>query len=239
LVVASGHGDHDLFTMRTDGSKQYLITRNDMFDGYPSFSPDGTWIVVARDTGLTRLNASGSQAKILVPIQDLASNSSDWQPLPCTISGTDGPDELIGTTGNDVICAGAGDDVIDALGGDDVVLAGGGTDPVYGREGNDIVAGAHDADVLRGQAGDDRITGDGAKDIHDGGPGTDYLFAWDRAGGDSWSVAPGRIATPTRRATRSAARSTARLQTCRQAPTPIRSSSQSHRRLSGCAGGLT
>jgi TolB protein len=184
IVFQRSKGDHDLWTMRPDGSKQYLITRNSAFDGYPSFSPDGTSLVAVRDDAVVAMNASGSQARTLVPAIDVAAFSTDWQPLPCTSTGTDGPDELTGTSGNDVICAGAGDDIIDALEGDDVILGGAGKDSVYGRDGDDVIAGGAGADILRGESGNDRITGDSGEDTLKGGPDNDYLFAWDRAPGD-------------------------------------------------------
>jgi putative glucoamylase/uncharacterized protein DUF3131/hemolysin type calcium-binding protein len=76
-------------------------------------------------------------------------------PRPCTITGTDGPDQLAGTSHDDVICGLGGDDVIDARGGDDVV---------FGDAGDDRIAGGPGDDTLYGGAGTDEL---------DGGPGTD------------------------------------------------------------------
>ena len=175
--------DHDIFTMRPDGSRQYRITKNTTFDGYPSYSPDGTRFVLMRH-GITTIDASGTSTKVLVGPTEVSTYSTDWQPLVCTIVGTAGDDELEGTAGDDVICGRGGDDLILPSAGNDTVIGGRGADTVYGGIGNDVLAGGPGADRLFGGDGNDRLTGDQAKDVHSGGPNGDYLFAWDRTGGD-------------------------------------------------------
>jgi uncharacterized delta-60 repeat protein len=104
--------------------------------------------------------------------------------MPCTISGTEGPDVLRGTAGTDLICGGAGADDLYGLGGGDVVLGGPGADRLFGglgddhlvgSSGGDLLVGGVGADVLRGMMGPDRLEGaDGAPgDVVAGGVGTD------------------------------------------------------------------
>ncbi|HET9954514.1 MAG TPA: hypothetical protein VFQ61_08415, partial [Polyangiaceae bacterium] len=45
---SSRNGNHDLFTMRTDGSATKSITSGDQVDWFPRFSPDGTRILFTR-----------------------------------------------------------------------------------------------------------------------------------------------------------------------------------------------
>ena len=50
LIVWSSSrlGNHDLLTMRTDGSRLTQLTRGDQVDWYPRFSPDGKQILFTR-----------------------------------------------------------------------------------------------------------------------------------------------------------------------------------------------
>jgi hypothetical protein len=50
LIVwsSSRNGNHDLFTMKTDGSDVKAITKGDTVDWFPRFSPDGTRILFCR-----------------------------------------------------------------------------------------------------------------------------------------------------------------------------------------------
>lgn len=185
------NGEHEIFTTDPAGRREYRITKNRLFDGFPSFSPDGTRILLAREGDTFSMNASGSEPRRLAD-RGAESNSADWQPTPCTIEGTSGDDDLDGTGGDDVICGYGGDDVIRGLGGDDVLLGGGGADLLNGGGGADTLAGAGQEDRLLGGSGADRLTGDGGKDIHSGGAGPDYLFTWDRTRGDRLNCGPGR-----------------------------------------------
>ena len=94
----------------------------------------------------------------------------------CTITGTNGPDDLMGTTGDDVICGGNGHDTIDGLAGNDVIVGGNGKDVLVGGEGND---------TLMGRNGNDEITGDAGVDVLLGGNGKDHLDGEDLAPGDA------------------------------------------------------
>ncbi len=79
----------------------------------------------------------------------------------CTISGTDGDDEITGTDGDDVICAGDGNDVVVGGDGDDVILGG---------PGDDLIAGGPGADRLIGGDGQDAFSSD-SSDIVEEEPG--------------------------------------------------------------------
>ncbi len=70
--------------------------------------------------------------------------------VPCTITGSDGDDDLEGTRGSDVICG---------LGGNDRIFGDAGSDRVDGGSGNDILQGSGGADQLFGRAGDDHLGG--------------------------------------------------------------------------------
>jgi Ca2+-binding RTX toxin-like protein len=77
-------------------------------------------------------------------------------PLPATMQGGPGDDDLFGNRGSDSIGGGAGDDSIDG---------GGGNDSLRGGAGGDTLAGGSGIDLLNGDAGRDRITGGGGTDF--------------------------------------------------------------------------
>jgi hypothetical protein len=54
-------------------------------------------------------------ASVLVSVSAPAASA----PIPCTIRGTDGKDQLVGTQGEDVICGMGGADRINGRGGGD------------------------------------------------------------------------------------------------------------------------
>jgi Ca2+-binding RTX toxin-like protein len=103
-----------------------------------------------------------------------------------TISGNPGPSGwlFVGGAGNDSLTAGANaDDSLQGGDGNDILVGGLGKNSLDGGNGNDSLFGGAGADVLVGGAGIDTIRGDtgndtinakdGAKDIVDGGTGTD------------------------------------------------------------------
>jgi trimeric autotransporter adhesin len=108
----------------------------------------------------------------------------------CTITGTQGADVLVGTSRADVICGLGGNDRIVGRGGNDVLSGGPGNDVVIGGDGRDVLLGGLGKDVLQGGRGDDRLEGGAGSDQlyggigHDtllGGAAADRLFARDRA----------------------------------------------------------
>lgn len=86
-------------------------------------------------------------------------------PNACTVTGTDGDDELEGTNGRDVICGRGDDDTISGAGGDDVIRAGEGKDTVRGGSGDDDVLGGPGMDTLYGGPGRDMLEGGAGQDV--------------------------------------------------------------------------
>lgn len=136
----------------------------------PVWAPDGTRLAyVAFQVGegnidVWAMNADGTgQARLTThAAPDLAPS---WQPVPvCTITGTEGNDDLRGTDADDVICALGGRDTVRAGLGNDLVLGGPGGDTLEGQDGNDL---------LYGEGGSDRLEGGPGYDGLDGGPGAD------------------------------------------------------------------
>lgn len=94
-----------------------------------------------------------------------ATGPNDPRAEICTIKGNNKNNVLNGTSGDDIICGFAGKDRINGRGGNDII---------FGGKGDDVVTGAAGKDSLYGNSGNDRIRArDGAKDLVDGGPGTD------------------------------------------------------------------
>jgi len=92
----------------------------------------------------------------------------------CTVTGTEGDDQLVGDAAvGDIMCGLGGDDDLKGLGGNDTIFGGPGGDTVEGGAGNDVISGEGGADVLRGGNGADVINGDEGGDTIDGGLGND------------------------------------------------------------------
>ncbi|MGH9224701.1 MAG: hypothetical protein ACRD2W_13200 [Acidimicrobiales bacterium] len=104
--------------------------------------------------------------------------------LVATITGTNGPDNLIGTAGDDVIFGLGGNDRITGLGGNDTICGGLGNDELYGAEGNDTLFGDGGDDRLTGGNGNDRLVGGAGIDRLTGDAGDDIIDTVDAAGGD-------------------------------------------------------
>jgi hypothetical protein len=94
----------------------------------------------------------------------------------CTITGTDGPEELHGTPGDDVICEFGGSDVIFGYRGDDVLRGGRGSDILGGGLGNDRLRGGPGDDPLDPGRGADISRGGGGQESSEGSPGSDRWF---------------------------------------------------------------
>jgi Ca2+-binding RTX toxin-like protein len=99
--------------------------------------------------------------------------------LACTITGTDGTDELHGTSGNDVICGLKGDDELFGEGGNDLLRGGAGDDFLSGGPDDDILFGLVGNDSMVGRGGDDEINGFTGQDNADGGLGDDKVEGQD------------------------------------------------------------
>ena len=163
-------GTSDIYAIDVATRAEIVLTDATAQDFDPSWSLDGTRIAYVsfatgeRNIDIWVMNADGSSKTRMTnaPAPDL---SPDWQPLPaCTISGTNGSDELTGTDGDDVICGLDGDDHVSALGGEDLVLGGRQPDTIRGQSGSDL---------LLGEQANDNLFGGSGYDVIDGGPGTD------------------------------------------------------------------
>ena len=97
----------------------------------------------------------------------------------CTVSGTDGDDDLSGTRSADVICGFGGDDSIQGMDGNDVIYGGDGEDSIVGGGGHDVIDAGGGDDWVLGDAGRDVIIGGSGKDVLGGGPDADRIFADD------------------------------------------------------------
>ncbi len=117
-------------------------------------------LVAMSDAGTT-VGRDASFATAPVPL------SPSGAIVHCTITGTQGDDELRGTPARDVICGLGGNDRIFAGDGADVIYAGPGDDVVRGEGGNDTMYGGSGRDALYGESGRDRLVG---------GSGANWLF---------------------------------------------------------------
>jgi len=100
----------------------------------------------------------------------------------CTITGTEGDDQLEGTSGDDIICGLGGNDTINGAGGDDIIRGGAGNDIINGAGGDDIIRGGAGNDTLEGGAGRDILFGGTDSDVIYGGDGYDTLAGGDEVG---------------------------------------------------------
>jgi hypothetical protein len=69
----------DIYTMRTDGPEQAVITRNREDDSTPSWSPDGTRMVFGNPlTGLHTLDADGQDLRTIIGV---SAEQPSWRPV--------------------------------------------------------------------------------------------------------------------------------------------------------------
>lgn len=107
----------------------------------------------------------------------------------CTITGTEGNDDLAGTGGPDVICGKGGNDKLSGNGGEDILLGGPGGDRLDGGGGDDVLLGGAGDDRLSGGPGMDLLVGGRGNDVVSGDEGGDYLYG--RRGNDRLTGGPG------------------------------------------------
>jgi len=185
----------EIYRSNADGSNPVRLTGpDDVFDVFPSWSPDGQRIAWSRQfpSDLFTMNAADGTQKTNITNHPADETRCDWSRLlPCTITGsgdiagTEGDDVICGSAGTDRIAAGEGNDVVYAGGGDDQVPAGPGGDIVFGERGHDFISGDDGNDTLFGDQGNDAIAAGPGDDIAsgsedtdrvDGGPGTDECY---------------------------------------------------------------
>lgn len=166
----------DIYSVDPHGAVTTPLTTFTTGEFDPAWSPDGTRLVFARALPdhpvLFEMEASGEGLTQLTLNEGLA---PDWQPIPCTRTGTAGHDVLIGSSGDDVLCG---------FGGNDTLVGGRGNDLLVGGNGRDLIDGGDGADRLYGGPGRDRLRGDGGPDILNGGWGADVLGARDGVDGN-------------------------------------------------------
>ena len=81
-----------------------------------------------------------------------------------TITGTNGPDNLVSGPESDIIAGRGGRDRISGRSGFDVICGGGGDDILLGGEHNDTIFGDRGNDFLKGGPGRDRLVGGPGRD---------------------------------------------------------------------------
>ena len=195
ILVAGGFG-----FFFGDGEYQFQVLRFEPDGSLDESFGDGGRVVSAFGTrGAARSLAIAPDGRILAAGLSIDSTDS-WAvarylvgaPPPCTITGTNGDDNLIGTPGVDVICAGPGNDTIEGRDGNDVVYGGPGDDVILGGRGDDTLEGGPGRDSLIGGEGSDRLFGGADEDTLDGIDGTAGNDMLTGGGGtDSCAADPG------------------------------------------------
>ena len=177
FLPSPGATQVEIYRSNANGSNPVRLTGPDnIFDIFPTWSPDGTRIAWSHDfpSDVWTMNASDGSGKFNVTnTPGIDESRCDWSRLlPCTVSGAG---RITGTEGDDVICGSPGADSIAGLGGNDVIYPGGGNDAVAAGGGNDIVFGDHGDDHIFGDTGNDTLFGDQENDQLSGGPGDDIV----------------------------------------------------------------
>jgi Ca2+-binding RTX toxin-like protein len=196
IVFTTGRrqNNSDLWLMDPDGSNEAALIEGAGGEKFAQWSPDGQRIVYADGVDIAVVNRDGTGRRVLA-----SGDTPDWQPLPaCTVTGTDGPDELHGTPSADVLCGGGGDDRLVDGAGDDILLGQDGSDTLasdatgsgvqadlqtglISGQGADFalgvenVAGTDNADSLRGNETANQLIGGPGDDTLAGADGVDQL----------------------------------------------------------------
>jgi Tol biopolymer transport system component len=166
----------DIYVVAPDGLVTTRMTDDPAEEFEPTWSPDGARFVFSRQlTPDPVLFEAGSNGEGLVQLTLDGGTAADWRPIPCTQSGTSGPDVLTGTPGDDVLCG---------FDGNDVLAGGGGNDLLVGGTGSDDLDGSSGADEVYGGPGRDRLRGGPGPDVLYGGPEGDTLLAQDGVEGN-------------------------------------------------------
>ena len=110
-----------------------------------------------------------------------------------TITGTDGPDQIVAAGGSATVHGGGGDDVISASAGHNVLYGDAGNDTLsagiygdmlYGGDGNDTLYGSAGDDTLSGGSGGNYLYGGGGNDTYIYGGGADFINENNNGGTD-------------------------------------------------------
>jgi Tol biopolymer transport system component len=145
-------GLFELFTMRSDGTRERRVQRAGDSSGYPvwvdespSWSPDGNWLVyVSNETlywqSIFIVRPDGTDKIVLTEETQDQDLDPAWQPV-CSHPVTPGIDSLRGTSADDRLCGFAGKDVLRGLTGRDGLFGGEGDDDLLARDGSFDVVG--------------------------------------------------------------------------------------------------
>ncbi len=86
--------------------------------------------------------------------------SGGTEPIPASIKGEDGNDEILGGSGADGLEGGVGDDTLEGRGGRDKLRGGNNQDTLRGEDDNDNLDGGPGGDTMDGGANESEFRGD-------------------------------------------------------------------------------
>ena len=185
-IVFTRNGD--LALASSDGRNVTVLTHTpNLLEGAGEWSPDGSRLTyesidetdpkVENGPGdrMFIADTNGMNRRLLLGPRGVGAWSPTWRPAapavrtrPCVIRGTRRADRIVGTSKGDLIVAGRGNDVVHGRGGDDIIV---GDIPFTSRPGRDRLYGGPGRDFIDAY--------DGRRDLVDGGSGRDRAI-WDR-----------------------------------------------------------
>jgi Ca2+-binding RTX toxin-like protein len=171
LNIDATQGPDDILVAESDGTLIIRVNNDDC-------------IVMLPVGKITRVNINGyggaDTIRVIAPLPTTISGGTGADeifggPLENDILGGPGPDRIFGGAQNDMILAGQGQDSVSAFAGDDIVFGGDANDILRGGLGADELLGGLGSDWVYGEGGNDTLTGNAGADLLNGGPGNDQL----------------------------------------------------------------
>ena len=153
LLISGGNEDSSISVSLSPDGREYLILSSAPLEvggnlcTHPGEIPDELFCK-APSIGGFEVNAGGGTDVI-------AFNSN--VPVPVTIRGGPGNDQLTGGDASDKLIGGSGHDVLIGRRGDDWMLGGPGRDKLLGGAGNDYLRGGPDRDKVVGGPGKNEL----------------------------------------------------------------------------------
>ena len=149
VLLAGGPEDNTIEIKLSPDGRTYVIDSVVPLEigGEVCVNPPGMpteLVCQATAIGGFEVNAGGGNDKVVVARE---------VPVPVTLRGGSGNDELVGGAGGDALLGGAGEDRLVGRGGADSLLGGDGNDRLVGCSGNDLLRGGPGEDVLLGGSG--------------------------------------------------------------------------------------